>query len=532
MASRILTALRAFLRRRDVEGQLDEEIRFHLDMETRKLVERGLPQQEARRRALVAFGGVDKHKEETRDATGARVLETLLQDVRYGARGLRRNPVFAFAAVATLALGIGANAAIFSVVHGVFLQALPYGGGESLIRLRQDASGINVTDSPFSPVEIEDYNARNKTLEGLAEYHSMWFVLLGKSEPERVQTGVVAANYFEVMGVRPILGRTFRAGEDAPGAEPLLVLSYDYWMRSWGGDKGIIGKPLRMNDRVHTVIGVLPPMPAYPDENDVYMPVSACPFRGRPEMYHERKNRMVAVFGRIKPGVSLAAAQADVNAIAQALAAQYPADYPAKGTGFVVTAVSLREELTHSARPTFLVLFGIVGLVLLLACANVANLTLARLLRRRRELALRGALGAGRLRLARQLVTESTLVALAGGALGVLLAAGGLKLLVAFAARFTPRAREISIDAPVLLFALAVSLATGIAFGLIPAFSARRGLNEALQEGGDRSTSGAVRHRMRSALIVFQVAISFMLLIGAGLMIRSLWNLQGVDPGF
>src|SRR5262249_6131339 len=342
----------------------------------------------------------------------------------------------------------------------------------------------------------------------------------------------VAANYFDVMGVKPILGRTFRPGEDAPGAEPLLILSHDYWMRSWGGDKGYAGKGHRRTAGAHPVTGVLPPMPAYPDENDVYMPVSACPFRGRPEMYHDRSRRMVQVFGRVKPGVTVAAASADLNSIAQDLAAKEPKFYPEKGTGFALTAVSLRDELTQSARPTFLVLFGIVGLVLLLACANVANLTLARLLRRRRELALRGALGACRLRPARPLAPASTLVALAGGALGVLFAAGGLKLLVAFAARFTPRAREISIDAPVLLFALAVSLATGIAFGLIPAFSARRGLNEALQEGGDRSTSGAVRHRMRSALIVFQVAISFTLLIGAGLMIRSLWKLQSVDPGF
>jgi predicted permease len=532
MTSRIRAALRALLKRREVENELDEEMRFHIEMETRKLAARGLPPEKARREALLAFGGVERHKEASRDATGASLIETVFQDVRYGIRGLKRNPVFAAAAIATLALGIGANAAIFSVVHGVFLQALPYGGGERLVRLRQDAPGINVTDSPFSAVEIADYASKNHTLEGLAEYHSMWFVLLGKAEPERVQTGVVAANYFDVMGVQPILGRTFRAGEDAPGAEPLLILSYDYWMRSWGGDRSVVGKALRMNDRVHTVIGVLPPMPAYPDENDVYMPVSACPFRGRPEMYHDRSRRMVQVFGRLKPGVSLAAARADLNGIAQELAAHEPKFYPAKGTGFVLTAVSLRDELTEAARPTFLVLFGIVGLVLLLACANVANLTLARLLKRRRELALRSALGAGRARLSRQLVTESTLVALAGGALGLLFAAGGLKLLVAFAARFTPRAREIAIDGPVLLFALVVSIATGIAFGLIPAVSARRGLNEALQEGGDRSTGGAVRHRLRSALIVLQVAISFMLLIGAGLMIRSLWNLQEVDPGF
>ncbi len=532
MTFRVLTTFRYLLRRRSVESQLEEEMSFHLDMETRKLVERGLPPEEARREALISFGGVEKHKEASRDATGAPVIEAFLQDLRYGIRGLKRTPVFAAAAVATLALGIGANTAIFSVVHGVFLQALPYGGGDRLVRLRQDAAGINVTDSPFSAPEIADYAARNRTLDGLAEYHSMWFVLLGKPEPERVQTGVVAANYFDVFGVKPLLGRTFRKGEDVPGAEPLLLLSYDYWMRSWGRDRGIVGRTLRMNDRIHTVIGVLPPMPAYPDDNDVYMPVSACPFRGRPEMSHDRSQRMVQVFARLKPGVSLAAARADLGGIGQSLAARYPGSYPAQGSGFVVTAVSLRDELTQAARPTFLVLFGIVGLVLLLACANVANLTLARLLRRGRELALRSALGAGRLRLARQLVTESTLVALAGGAVGLLFASGGLRLLVAFAARFTPRAREIAIHGPVLLFALAVSLVTGIAFGLIPAVSARQGLTAALQEGGDRSTSGVVRHRMRSALIVLQVAISFTLLIGAGLMIRSLWKLQGVDPGF
>ena len=532
MTSRVLTALKTLRRRSAVENELDEEMRFHLDMETRKMIERGLSPEEARREALLSFGGVEQHKESCLDETGAPVIETLFQDLKYGVRGLRRNLVFAAAAVVTLALGIGANAAIFSVVHGVFLQALPYGGGDRLVRLRQDAPGINVTDFPFSPVEISDYASRNHTLAGLAEYHSMWFVLLGKAEPERVQTGVVAANFFDMLGVEPLIGRTFRAGEDAPGAEPLLVLSYDYWMRSWGGDRGIVGRTLRMNDRIHTVIGVLPPIPAYPDNNDVYMPVSACPFRSRPELSHNRDQRMVQVFARLKPGVSLGAARADLAGIGQSLAAQYPDSYGGKGSGFAMTAVSLREELTRSARPTFLVLFGIVGLVLLLACANVANLTLARLLRRRRELALRSALGAGRLRLARQLVTESTLVALAGGALGLLFASGGLRLLVSFAARFTPRAREIAIDGPVLFFALAVSLVTGIALGLIPAVSSRRSLTEALQEGGSRSTAGAGRHKMRSALIVLQVAISFTLLIGAGLMIRSLWKLQGVDPGF
>ena len=321
----------------------------------------------------------------------------------------------------------------------------------------------------------------------------MWFILLGKAEPERVQTGVVAANYFDVLGVTPILGRTFRPGEDKPGSEPLLLLSYDYWMRSWGGDREIVGRTLKMNDRMHTVIGVLPPMPAYPDDNDVYMPVSACPFRGRPEMS--------ATTATIRHGAGLRAVEAGRlarggargprRASGRASPPSTPATIPAKASGFAVTAVSSDDELTQAARPTFLVLFGIVGLG---AAAR---------LRERRQPDARpapapaagaraalGRFGAGRLRLTRQLVTESTLVALAGGALGLSSRPAACGLLVSFAARFTPRAREIAIDGPVLLFALAVSLVTGIAFGLIPAVSSRRQPDRGAAGGRSRSTVG------------------------------------------
>ena len=532
MWNRIRTVFRAWSRRDEVDREIGDEMAFHLEMETKKLAARGLPPEEARRQALLAFGGVEKHREECRDATGAPLFETLLQDARYGLRGLRRNPGFAAAAVLTLALGIGANTAIFSVIHGVFLQALPYEHGERIVRLRADAPGIGVTDAGFSIPETQDYAARNRTLQGLSEYHSMWFILLGRPEPERVQTGVVSANYFEVMGVRPLLGRTFLLGDDADGADPVLVLSFDYWMRSHGGDPGIVGRTFRMNDHVHTVVGVLPPMPAYPDGNDVYMPSSACPFRSAPAMKSDRKMRMVNVYARLKAGVSLSAARADLDTIGQGLEREYPEAYPPAGSGFTISPVPVREELTASARPTFLVLFAAVGLVLLLACANVGNLTLARLLKRQRELALRSALGASRLRLARQLLTESCVLSLAGGAFGLLLAWAGRQPLVAFAARFTPRAREIALDESVLLFALVVSVATGLVFGLIPVIFSRDDVGLALQEGGDRATGGVSRHRLRSLLIVLQVAVSFMLLIGAGLMIRSLWKLQNVDPGF
>ncbi|HYK42172.1 MAG TPA: ABC transporter permease [Thermoanaerobaculia bacterium] len=523
-------AVRSLLRGKPPEGELDEEMRFHLEMEVKKNLERGMAPEEARREAMKSFGGVERFKDEVRDQSTAHFLETVLQDLRFGLRALRKNPAFSLAAILTLALGIGANTAIFSVVNGVLLQSLPYGGGERLVRLQADAPAASIQNAGFSPLDLADFRAQTKSFEGLVEYHSMWFVLLGRKEPERVQTAVVSANYFDVLGVKPILGRTFRKGEDAHGAEAVLVLSYAYWMRSFGGDPKVVGRVFAMNDHPHTVIGVLPPIPGYPNENDLYMPVSACPFRSNPRLENNRRGRMLTVFGRLKPEVTIAAARTELNGVAGRLAREYPDAYP-KG-GFLVTPVSLREEMTKTARPTFLILLSTVGLVLLLACANVANLSLARLIRREREMALRSALGADRKRLARQVLTESTVLGLLGGALGLLLARAGLHLLISFATRFTPRASEIHMEAPVLLFTLVISVVTGVALGLIPVMSRKKDLAASMNEGGERSTAGSGRHRVRNLLIVAQVAISFVLLIGAGLMVRSLWNLQRVDPGF
>ncbi|MDQ2970977.1 MAG: ABC transporter permease, partial [Acidobacteriota bacterium] len=279
MGHAIRNALERLFRRSRAERELEEEMRFHLDLEIEKHRARGLSAGDARREALLSFGGVEKFKDEVRDQSAARFLETVWQDLRYGLRGLRKNPAFSAAAVVTLALGIGANTAIFSVVNGVLLQSLPYGGGDRLVRLRQDAPSANVQDAGFAALDFEDYRTQTQSFDGLAEYHSMYFVLLGGKEPERVQTGVVSASFFDVLGVRPLLGRTFRAGEDRHGAEPVLVLSYAYWKRSFGGDPRIVGRALEMNDHAHIVIGVLPPIPGYPEDNDVYMPVSACPFR-------------------------------------------------------------------------------------------------------------------------------------------------------------------------------------------------------------------------------------------------------------
>lgn len=344
-----------------------------------------------------------------------------------------------------------------------------------------------------------------------------------------MQTGVVSAELFEVLGVTPLLGRTFRAGEDRPGAEPVLVLSHSYWRRRFGGDPGIVGQTFEMNDRVHTVVGVLPPMPQYPDENDVYMPVSSCPFRSRERFIENREARMMHVFARLRDGVTVEQARSDLAVVADRLREEHPEAY-ATPAGLRLDAVPLKEELTRPARPTLLLLLGTVGFVLLLVCANVANLILARLLRRNQEMAVRTALGAGRGRLLRQVLVESMLLALAGGALGLLLAGAGLDMLVAFAARFTPRAAEVGIDSGVLLFTLLVAVATGIASGLLPAALSRQEPAAALSAGGSRSTAG--RRRARSLLVVLQLALSFLLLAGAGLMLRSLLALERVDPGF
>ncbi len=516
----------SLFRRERLERELDAELRYHIDMLVEQNLKTGMSPAAARREAVRVFGTVAAVKDDVRDSWLSRFVEVAAQDVRYGVRSLRRNPGFALVIIITMALGIGANTAIFSVVNGVLLRPLPYQDGDKLVVLHQGEGDPVANDLGFSPKDMDDYR-QARSLSGVVEFHNMFFNLIGRAEPERLSTGVVSANYFDVLGVKPLYGRTFVAADDAPGAPAVLVLSNKYWERSFAGDPSVVGKIFRMNDKPHTVVGVMPPVPQYPLEVDIYMPSSACPFRSSPHMIENRGGRMLTAFARVKPEVELKKSQADLELVSAQLQQQYKEYYPQ--AGFRAIAVPLKDELTRNFKSTLWILLGTAGFVLLIVCASIANLLLARMVRREREISVRAALGATRTRLLRQLLTESLILAVSGGVLGLMLSSFSLKLLMTFAARFTERANEISIDVNVLLFTLGISILTGLVFGSIPPFSRRVDVAPALREGGRSSHSS---QGVRSALIVAQVSASFMLLIAAGLTLRSLMKVQNLDPGF
>ena len=516
--------------RPDADRELDAEVTFHLEMETRKYLEQGHDLDEAERRARISFGAIQTHKEACRDERQGSHFDMLMQDVRYALRTLGKNWAFATAAVLTLALGIGANTAIFSVIYGVLMRPLPYQNGERLVLVQPQTATRGVVQTSIP--ELYDYRDQAETLDELVEYHTMFFVLLGRDEPERVQTGVVSDNFFDTLGVTPLHGRTFVEGEDNLDSDAVLVLTHDYWQRAFGADPDIVGQVFEMNTRPHTVVGVLPPIPQFPNSVDVYMPTSACPFRANSErnMAGDRGAfRNLLVFGRLADGSTAAGANAEMGNIARRFGSDFPDDYTDE-LGYTAGVVDLKNELTRNARPVLFMLLATAGMVLLIACANVANLSLARVMRREQEIAVRAALGASRGRLVRQLLTESTVLALIGGALGLVFAYVGLDVLIDFAARYTPRAPQVGIDGWVLLFTLVVSVGTGLAFGTFPALPGTRHLGRAIKEGGRTTAAGGLR--LRRGLIILQVALSFILLVGAGLTLRSLAALQSVDPGF
>jgi predicted permease len=527
MLSDILIRLRALFRRDAVEGELDDELRFHFEQQIEKYVAAGLPREKARRRARLEFGGAEQIKEECRDARGVSFLETLAQDVRYGFRMLRKSPGFTAVAVLTLALAIGANTALFSIINGVLLNPLPYPHPEQLVTLHE--SKPNFPTGSISYPNFRDWQKENHTFSDMAISRRNSFSLTGKGEAERVQAEFISSDFFKVLGVKPLIGRTFAPGEDEIGAAaPIALISAGFWKEKLGSAPDVLGQSITLDGTSYTIVGVIPAefdlLTNAFRASQIYVPIGQWT---NPWLDHRTAGLAIHGVGRLKPGVTLAQARADMNTITASLAAAYP-DVD-KGIG--ATVIPIRDEMVGGVRFFLLVLLGAVGFVLLIACVNVANLLLARSASRTREFAIRAALGAGSRRLVRQLLTESVLLAFFGAVLGLLVAQWGTRAALGLLPSALPRAAEIHLDSRVLIFTVAVSFFAGILFGLAPALKiARSDLQNRLKEGG-RGVS-ASRQGTQTILVLVEVAMTLVLLVGAGLMIRSLTALWRVDPGF
>jgi predicted permease len=518
--------IKGMFRRDRLDRDLNEELRSHVEMRAADNISSGMPPAEARYDAQRRFGNTTLMKEDTRAMDIIGWLDTASRDVRYAVRMLRRSPGFTAVAVLTLALGISANTALFSVVNGVLLNPLPYPHSQQLVTLHE--SKPNFQNGSISYPNFRDWQKDNHTFSAIAISRGTGFSLTGLGEAEQLSARAITSDYFSLLGVKPVIGRTFRSGEDEIGAAPLAMISQGLWNRKFSASPEVLGKSVTLDGRSFTIVGVFPTNFELFGRSartvDVYVPIGQwrnplLPNRGAGLGLHG--------IGRLKPGVTNAEARADMDQISSNLAAVYPDT----NKGISAHLTPFRDEMLGDVRPVLFVLLGAVGFVLLIACTNVANLLLARSTGRAREFAIRGALGAGQGRLVRQLLTESILLGVAGGGIGLLVAQWATRAMLRVLPTELPRAAEIRIDAHVLIFTMAVSVLAGILFGLAPALKiSQPRLQETLKEGG-RGSTGA-QHHTQGIFVITQMALALVLLIGAGLMMRSLSVIWSVNPGF
>ncbi|NYF78717.1 putative permease [Granulicella arctica] len=512
--------------------ELNEELRFHFDNEVEKYKRAGMREDAARRRARLVFGGHQQVKEDCQDARGISFLETTTQDVRYSLRAMRKNPGFFSIAALTLALGIGASIAVFSLVNTILLKPLPYPNANRVVMLWREGPLAGVGDMPWAPGEYSVLARAATAFQNLGAFKKDSFNLTGASSPELLEGVRASAGLFPALGVSPLLGRTFTAEEDQPGYDHVTVLSNRLWQSRFGGDTGIVGKIIDLNGYPYTVIGVMPksftfpnqdgipPILDLPKETQLWVPL-ALPVA--PKGANE-----LGVIGQLKSNGTLGMVVQDMNVTERSLEEHIPQE-----KGWSSRVVLLTQQTVTDARRPLLLLLGAVSVVLLIACANVAGLTLNRSLGRRRELTLRGALGAGRSRLVRQLMTESLLLAFVGGIMGILFGEASLYLVKHFGPDSIPHLHETGLDLRLIGFALGITLITGLLFGLAPAVGATRmNMVEALKEGGQRSVGSATAPRIRNALLIAQVAMALVLVVASGLLVRTFYSMLRSDAGF
>jgi predicted permease len=512
------------------DDALSEELHAHLEMQTAENIRRGMPPDDARRQAMLASGGLAQGAEAVRDRRGLPWIESIGADIRYALRTVRRSPAFTAVVVITLALGIGANTAIFSVVRGVLLKPLPHRDGARLVYLRHSMDGPGGSNVLFSVPEVRDFRTGAPSLAGIAEY-SPWTVTLRRdNDAVHIDLGLVTGNFFEVMGLSPVLGRLTKPSDDGPGVPAVMVLTHDFWMKRFAGDSGIVGKEVNLDGKPVTVIGVIQPAPYFPDRVDALTNMVISPHHLSALMVQGRSHRMTEMVARLAPGATVQQAVNEVAAVDARVQREFKESYD-PGSHYRVAVIPFKEALGEKARLTLWLLMGAAAFVMIISAANVANLTLMRGVGREHEMVARAALGAGVARLRRLLLVENLVLTLMGALLGLGLAIGGLRLLVSFAERYSARAGEIQLDMTVLGFTLAISVTLALLLSLMASLPKEGTFGSMIAAGGRRLSGSLKRQRLQRGLVVAQIAVSVMLLAGAGLLTRTMVQLSEVNTG-